>query len=183
MGFIVGFFLTYMEEESAFFMFDSLIKNYGFGELLLSGFPKLKSILFVYLNLLKKFMPTVYEFFKNQKFPHSYYAAYFFIYMFSNKLKFNVLARVFDVFLLEGYKIVYRVALALIKINKEKFLKKGVEDEYLYHLFKNKFDEIDPELLLETAFNLRFSKEDIKKYEDEYEKVKDNPKNEFIKQL
>ena len=183
MGFIVGFFLTYMEEESAFFMFDSLIKNYGFGELLLSGFPKLKSILFVYLNLLKKFMPTVYEFFKNQKFPHSYYAAYFFIYMFSNKLKFNVLARVFDVFLLEGYKIVYRVALALIKINKEKFLKKEIDLGFIMDFFQNSIADINPESLIETAFIFRFSSKDIQKFEDEYEKVKNNPKNEFIKQL
>ena len=62
-------------------------------------------------------MPKVYTLFKKEGLVPSMYANEWFVCVFSRNLQFNSLERVFDVFLLEGYKIIYRITLDFIKIN------------------------------------------------------------------
>ena len=123
MGFIVAVFLTYMDEESSFYMLHSLMKKYELEGFYLPGFPELKKTFFILLNLEKKFVPKVYELFKKEGMVPSMYASEWFICLFSRNLDFKTLVRIFDVFLLEGYKVIYRFALAFIKIKEDEFLK------------------------------------------------------------
>ena len=186
MGFIVALFLTYMDEESSFFMLDSLIKKYELEGFFLPNFPKLKGTFYVYLNLLKRYMPKTYELFKKEGIMPSMYATEWFICIFSRNLEFNVLVRVFDVFFLEGYKIVYRIALAIIKINEKKFFEKNEGIAYIMEVFKTIYDGIDPDSLIKIAFGFSLSRKDINKLEWEYETLntdKNNEKNEFFQQL
>ena len=185
MGDISAPFLIYMNEESAFFMLDALIENYGMKSVLENGFPKLNCIYYVHLNLLKKFMPTIYNLFKMLKIRPDLYATDWYVFLFSRILQFNALVRVIDVFLLEGYKIVYRIALAIIKINEEKIIKNLNSFGYFHKVFDNINDGIDPDLLLEKAFGFNISRKDIKKYENEYELIKNqnNKNNEFFNQI
>ena len=183
MGFIVALFLTYMDEESSFFLLDSLLKNYNLEGFFLPNFPKLKGTFYVFLNLLKKYMPKVYTLFKKEGLVPSMYATEWFVCVFSRNLQFNSLVRVFDVFLLEGYKIVYRIALAFIKINENKFFEKNGGLAYLMEVFKTLCDDIEPDLLIKTAFGFSLSRKTINQLEKEYETIKDNENNEFVQQL
>ena len=183
MGFIAALFLTYMDEESSFFMLDSLIKKYELEGFFLPNFPELKRAFYIYLNLLKKFIPKVYELLKKEGVIPSMYATEWFICIFSRNLEFNVLVRVFDVFFLEGYKIVYRISLAIIKINEKKFFEKNEGITYIMEVFKTICDGIDPDLLLQIAFGFSFSRKDINALKNQYETVKSNQNNEFVQQL
>ena len=51
------------------------------------------------------------------------YLTSWFISVFTRVLEFHILLRVFDCFLLEGFKVIYRIALALLKLNESKFFK------------------------------------------------------------
>ena len=179
MSFIVGLFLTYMCEESSFFLLDYLIKNYNLEGFYLPDFPKLKETFYVFLNLFNKYMPKVYTLFKKEGLMPSMYATEWFICIFSRNLKFNSLVRVFDVFLLEGYIILYRIALAFIKINENKFFEKNIELVYITNTFKTLYD-IEPDLLFKTSFSFNISVKTINQLEKEYEAIKDNKKNEFV---
>ena len=183
MGFIAALFLTYMDEESSFFMLDSLIKKYELEGFFLPNFPELKRAFYIYLNLLKKFIPKVYELLKKEGVIPSMYATEWFICIFSRNLEFNVLVRVFDVFFLEGYKIVYRIALGILKINEKKFFEKSEGIAYIMEVFKTICDGIDPDLLLQIAFGFSLSRKDINALKNEYETVKNNKNNEFVQQL
>ena len=183
MGFIAALFLTYMDEESSFFMLDSLIKKYELEGFFLPNFPELKRSFYIFLNLLKKFIPKVYELFKKEGVIPSMYATEWFICIFSRNLEFNVLVRVFDVFFLEGYKIVYRIALGILKINEKKFFEKSEGIAYIMEVFKTICDGIDPDLLLQIAFGFSLSRKDINALKNEYETVKNNKNNEFVQQL
>ena len=66
MGFIAAVFLTYMDEESSFYMLDSLMDKYKLEGFYLPGFPELKKTFYILLNLEKKFVPKVYELFKKE---------------------------------------------------------------------------------------------------------------------
>ena len=182
MGFITALFLMYMDEESAFFMLDSIMNKYDMKGTYLIGFPDLKKKFYVLLNLEKKFMPKIYEIFRRNSLFPSLYASEWFICLFAKDLNVNVVVRIFDVFFLEGQKIIYRFALAFLKIKEKKFLECREMMETL-DVFHEPMDNIDIEYLFSIAFGFHLSKSQIKKLESDYEKIKDNQNDEFVSQL
>ena len=83
MGFIVAVFLTYMDEESSFFMLHSLMKKYKLEGFYLPSFPELKKTFYILLNLEKKYIPKIYELFKKEGMIPSMYASEWIICLFS----------------------------------------------------------------------------------------------------
>ena len=183
MGFIVALFLIYMDEESSFFMLHSLMKKYKLEGFYLPGFPELKKTFYILLNLEKKFIPKVYELFKKEGIIPSMYASEWFICLFSRNLEFNGLVRIFDVFLLEGYKVIYRFSLALLKIKESELLKGKDGLASIMQTINQSLENVDIENLFKIAFGFSLSRKDIDKLSKEYDKVKDNQKNEFVQQL
>ena len=183
MGFIVAVFLTYMDEESSFFMLDSLMKKYGLEGFYRPNFPKLKCTFYILLNLLKKHVPKVYELFKKEGMIPSMYASEWFICLFSRNLEFNILVRIFDVFLLEGYKVIYRFALAFLKIKEDKFLEGKDGLVSIMQTINDCYNVNDIEKIFKIAFGFSLSRKYIDKLEIEYESIKDDQNNEFVKQL
>ena len=183
MGFIVAVFLTYMDEESSFFMLHSLMKKYGLEGFYQPNFPKLKGTFYVLLNLLKKFIPKVYNLFKKEGMIPSMYGSEWFICLFSRNLPFNSLVRIFDVFLLEGYKVIYRFALAFLKLKEDKFLEGKDGLASIMQTLNECYENVDIEKLFKIAFGFSISRQYIEKLEKEYESVKDDQKNEFVQQL
>ena len=183
MGYLAAIFLLYMDEESAFYMLHSLVKNYGFEGLYKEGFPDLKKKFYVLLNLEKKYIPKIYDIFKRDGVFISIYASQWFLCLFAKDLKPNILVRIFDVFLFEGFKVIYRFALAFLKLKEKAFIsnKKGIF--YSMNTIKLLFDNIDIDELFKVAFSFSLSRSHIKKYEEENEKNKNNKDNEFVKQL
>ncbi len=183
MGFIVAVFLTYMDEESSFFMLHSFMKKYELEGFYLPGFPELKKTFYILLNLEKKFVPKIYELFKKEGMIPSMYSSEWFICLFSRNLEFNTLVRIFDVFLLEGYKVIYRFALAFLKIKEDEFLKGKDGLASIMQTLNKCYENVDIENLFKIAFGFSLSRKDLDKLGKEYDKVKDNPKNEFVQQL
>ena len=183
MGYLAAIFLLYMDEESAFYMLHSLVKNYGFEGLYKEGFPDLKKKFYVLLNLEKKYIPKIYDIFKRDGVFISIYASQWLLCLFAKDLKPNILVRIFDVFLFEGFKVIYRFALAFLKLKEKEFIsnKKGIF--YSMNTIKLLFDNIDIDELFKVAFSFSLSRSHIKKYEEEYEQNKNNKDNEFVKQL
>ena len=183
MGYLAAIFLLYMDEESAFYMLHSLVKNYGFEGLYKEGFPDLKKKFYVLLNLEKKYIPKIYDIFKRDGVFISIYASQWLLCLFAKDLKPNILVRIFDVFLFEGFKVIYRFSLAFLKLKEKAFIsnKKGIF--YSMNTIKLLFDNIDIDELFKVAFSFSLSRSHIKKYEEEYEQNKNNKDNEFVKQL
>ena len=183
MGFIVAVFLTYMDEESSFFMLHSLMKKYKLEGFYLPSFPELKKTFYILLNLEKKYIPKIYEIFKKEGMIPSMYASEWFICLFSRNLSFDVLVRIFDVFLLEGYKVIYRFALAFLKLKEDEFLKAKDGLVSIMKTCNECLEHVDVENLFKVAFGFSLSRKQIEKYGNEYDKVKSDQKNEFVKQL
>ena len=182
MSFIVALFLIYMDEESTFFMLDSVMNKYELKGIYLPGFPDLKKKFYVLLNLEKKFLPKIYEVFKRDNILPSLYSSEWFLCLFTKDLKFKYVVRIFDVFLLEGFKVIYRFALAFLKLREKYFIQSsGIMDTM--NALHETIDNIDVETIFNVAFGFHLSKDQIKKYEAEYEKNKNNDNDEFMSQL
>ena len=179
MGFLAALFLFYMDEENAFWMLNCLFKNYGLEEIYMKDFPGLRKRFYIFLKLIEKFMPKIYQkLIKFNVYPTMYASQWFFT-CFSNCLSFNIVVRIFDCYLLEGEKIIYRVALALFKL-KENYLLKAKSFETLMEGMKSITNEIkDPDKLLEIAFDFSLSREHIKNFEKEYLNLVKNNNDEL----
>ena len=182
MGYITALLLTYMDEERAFFMLHAIMKKRELESLYLPGFPDLHKKFYVLLNLEKKLIPKVYNtFLKFEIYPYSY-ASGWFLCLFSRNLKFYALVRIIDAFFLEGYKVIYRFTLAFLKSREQEFTECKEMDE-IYDVVKLCFENVDINEISKIAFGFHLSKKDIELYEKEYDTVKNDKKNEFIKQL
>ena len=182
MSFIVALLLIYMDEESTFFMLDSVMNKYEMKGIYLPGFPGLKKKFYVLLNLEKKFLPKIYEVFRRDNILPSLYSSEWFLCLFTKDLKFKYVVRIFDVFLLEGFKVIYRFALAFLKLREKSFIQSNGIMETMNALHES-FDNVDVETIFNVAFGFHLSKDQIKKYEAEYEKNKNNDNDEFMSQL
>jgi hypothetical protein len=161
MGFLAAIMLTYMDEESTFWMIHSLMIKYSLKGYYLKNFPDLFKSFFKLLRLMKKHIPKIYERFKKYGLCPSMYATQWFISLFSVNFKFETLVRIFDVFLLEGDKILYRFALAVLKLNEKKILKTN-NFEDLMGMVKGFYDELEVETLMKCAFSFSISRKQLR---------------------
>ena len=156
MGFITAIFLIYMDEESSFYMLHCLMKKYKLEGLYYEGFPDLKKKCYVFLNLQKKYVNSVYKIFQREGIIPTMYLSSWFISLFARTLDFHIVLRVYDCFFLEGFKVIYRIALAILKLNETIFCKtkKGEVLPFIYKCHEN----LDVEELFKVAFGFNMSR-------------------------
>ena len=181
MGFMAAIFLTYMDEESSFYMLHSLMKKYQMEDIYFNNFPGLRKKFFIFLNLQKKFIPKIYNIFQRDGILPTMYASTWFISLFARSIDFKIVLRIFDCFFFEGFKVIYRISLALLKLKESSFCK--TEKGGCLPLLQTVLENIDEEELFKVAFGFSISRTFIDKIEADYEIVKNNEKNEFISQL
>jgi hypothetical protein len=181
MGFIAAIFLLYMDEESSFFMLHSLMKKYKMEGIFFEEFPELRKKFYILLNLQKKYIRKIYNIFQRDEIIPTMYANTWFISLFAKSLDFHIVLRIFDCFFLEGFKVIYRISLALLKLKENDFVK--AEKGNTLPLLVSCLENVDEKELFKVAFGFRISRNYIEKLENEYEKIKNDEKNEFIAQL
>ena len=183
MGFLAALFLSYMDEENSFWMLLSLFKNYKLEDIYYKEFPGLRKRLFVFMKLVEKFMPKIYEKLIEFNIYPTMYASQWFFTLFTNCLPFEVIARIFDCYLLEGEKIIFRVALAILKLNENALLNAKGFESFMSELRLCPSKIKNAEVLLKTAFSFSLSRNHINNHEQNYAKLLLNNKEELQKLL
>lgn len=172
MGFIAGLLLLYMSEEDAFWLLVALLKGAVHAPmegLYLSGLPLVQQYLFQFDHLVKEHLPKLGEHFSQEMINPSMYASQWFITVFSYSFPFHLALRIWDVFLYEGVKVVFRVGLALLKSCQDDLVK--LPFEKLIHALRNFPEEVmDPDTLLPLAYSIKISKR-LEELKYEYEKT------------
>ena len=169
MGFLTACLLNYMDEETAFWMLISLMEKYKINGFYKQDFPELPKAFYKLTSLIKKFHPKVYEIFKAKRLYPYMYAIHWFLTLFFVNIRFEVFLRIFDIFIIEGQKkIIYRIGLALIKLNEEKILN-AKEFDGLMDIMKKLGDKITVDKLFEEAFSFKITKKNLEEYEKQYD--------------
>ncbi|RDX79833.1 Ecotropic viral integration site 5 protein-like protein [Mucuna pruriens] len=171
MGFLAGLLLLYMSEEDAFWLLVALLKGAVHAPmegLYLAGLPLVQQYLFQFECLVKEHLPKLGEHFSHEMINPSMYASQWFITVFSYSFPFHLALRIWDVFLYEGVKIVFKVGLALLKYCHDDLIK--LPFEKLIHALKNfPEDAMNPDTLLPLAYSIKISKR-LVELKQEYEK-------------
>ena len=182
LNFLVASFLLYMNEESAFLMLHSLMVNYGL-EYYYKDMKNVNKLLYVFLNLMKKFIPELYEILKKKYMFPGTYALQWFLTLFAINLEFKVFVRFLDIFLLEGEKVIYRFGLGFLKLIEKDMLPLKDSSDFILiffdKLYKHKIEDI-----FKVPFKFKFTRKHINKLKKKYEELKKTKtKDEFMEQL
>lgn len=121
---MVAILLMYVDKIDAFSIMLKIINNkpYSMRQFYMPSMPGLKVAIYTFISLLKKFMPRLCDYLLQQNVIPTMYATQWFMTIFSNNVPIELTLRIWDVFFIEGHKIMYRVALAVLKINEKHLL-------------------------------------------------------------
>jgi TBC1 domain family member 10 len=172
MGFLAATLLLQIEEEEdAFWAFVGLMegKKYRMNAIFSPGFPELQTAFYVFEGLMRKRMPTLYKHLHNKYQIHpSFYSTHWFMTVFTYYFNFGLVSRIWDMFLYEGWKPVYRIALALMKIEEKNLLHLHSETDLLLAL-KVIQEAKSPSELLKAASHIKFKTATVNRLAAEFE--------------
>lgn len=164
---IAALLLMYMNEEDAFWALSELLtdRRHSMHGLFVPGFPKLLRFQNHHDKILKKMMPKMYKHLEREGVYTSLYTLKWFMQCFLDRLPFSLVLRVYDIFMLEGDKILTAMAYHIIKLFRKQILKMDLEGiaPLLQEEIPNRHfvdDEI-LESLQESMIELKKSKLDI----------------------
>jgi hypothetical protein len=173
MGFLAGLFLLYMDELSAFQCFYKAMQmnsEITLRDLYLPQMVEAQRVLFVFKKLGRQHLPRLWIHLEAQQLDPTMYATEWAMTMFCRGFHFDLVTRVMDIYLNEGYKVVFRVMLALMK-NVEETLTSSSFEQIMDTL--RKIPELtDVNVIMDIAYNIRVKRADITKYAAEYDGMK-----------
>merc|ERR1712224_696789 len=161
-----GVLLMYMREDDAFLMLISLLENYRMAGLFMPNLPLLNKYFFQLQRLLEIHMPLLYNHLGQQGVEPTMYASQWFMTVCIYNFPFSTVVRLWDIFLAEGVKIIFRIALALLKLNQEALL--GESFEQILQTLKQAPSRVDSEALVQAALGIKLKNRTLKEIETEW---------------
>lgn len=123
-------------------------------------------ILFVAEKLFNKFLPRLSSHFHNEKVHITMFATQWLLTLYSSSFPFELVTRVWDIFLLEGWKIVYRVMIALLDSASSKLMRLHFED-ILNHI-KDIPKDMDADVIIHRALKIPMKRIHLQEYTEEW---------------
>ncbi|XP_058447758.1 uncharacterized protein LOC131428106 isoform X2 [Malaya genurostris] len=122
---LAGVLLMYMDEEEAFWALSILLadKKYAMHGLFIEGFPKLTRFLAHHDKIIAKFIPKLKKHFDQYNLDSILYSLKWFFVVFIERIPFSLCLRVWDIYLLDGEKVVTAMAYTILRLHKSKILK------------------------------------------------------------
>ena len=178
MNFIAGMFITFVDEEDAFWLLVHVMCEppCRMRGLFSEGMTEAHQVLHVADRLIHQFHPRLARHFERQQIHITMFATQWLLTMYTSSFPFDVVTRVWDAFLSEGWKVAYRVMLALLERSHSLLLKMQFEE--ILNYFKEMPFEIDSNDILDAAFKIPLKKKHITKYAKEWEREQKKSSNE-----
>jgi len=168
MGFLAALFLMYMTEEDAFWLLVAVFSDknkWKMRGLFTDGLPLLQQRFFQLEKLIEMFCPALAKKLAQAEIHPSCYATKWFMTGFAHVLPFPAVVRIWDMYLYEGNKIIFRIAIQCLKENEGALLKLNLKDqdqqEEFYKVLQSVDQRIEAEQLVKDALNLKLTTSQI----------------------
>ena len=149
MNFIAGALINFIEnEEKCFWIFLSFIDNIELNLLYLKNMPDYSIRVYQLNYYIKQFFPKLSNHFKKNQINPEIFFSKWILTIFSNYLPFDVLYKVWDIFILDQWKCIFKFSLILLKIMHEKLIKMDLQEFSKYFKSKNNMNDIKFENLI-----------------------------------
>jgi len=173
MGFLAGLFVIYMDEVRAFHTFCACMQNKverpQLRTLYLPSMAETQCALFVFGELGRVHLGRTWKHMLDQGMHPTMYATEWLMTMFCRGFSFDLVTRVMDVYFSEGYKIVYRVGLALIKNIEQELL--DADFETIMQIVRNIPVLTDASEVMDIAWKIPIKHADIDALHLQYEQL------------
>jgi len=168
MAFVAGLLVIVMKEEDAFFTLVGLLDSpkYALSGMYAPGLPRFSEVMHIFNILCREAVPKLAAHFDAFGVDHAMYASQWFMTLFSYSFPFDVVMRVWDMFLFEGWKVVYRVALAVLKLSEKELVLMDFEE--LMPALKSLSTKYSPNLIIRQSLAIPLSRRRIEQLSEAY---------------
>ncbi|XP_069713912.1 USP6 N-terminal-like protein isoform X1 [Phaenicophaeus curvirostris] len=127
---IAAILLMYLNEEDAFWALAQLLTNqrhamHGF---FIPGFPKLQRFQAHHEQILSKLFPKLKKHMDKEQMTAGIYTTKWFLQCFIDRTPFTLTLRLWDIYILEGERVLTAMAYTILKLHKKRLLKMPLED-------------------------------------------------------
>ncbi|XP_075784408.1 uncharacterized protein LOC102457209 [Pelodiscus sinensis] len=127
---IAAILLMYLNEEDAFWALAQLLTNqkhamHGF---FIPGFPKLQRFQAHHEQILSKLFPKLKKHMDKEQMTTGIYTTKWFLQCFIDRTPFTLTLRLWDIYILEGERVLTAMAYTILKLHKKRLLKMSLED-------------------------------------------------------
>uniref|UniRef100_A0A8B9G4H9 USP6 N-terminal-like protein n=1 Tax=Amazona collaria TaxID=241587 RepID=A0A8B9G4H9_9PSIT len=127
---IAAILLMYLNEEDAFWALAQLLTNqrhamHGF---FIPGFPKLQRFQAHHEQILSKMVPKLKKHMDKEQMTTGIYTTKWFLQCFIDRTPFTLTLRLWDIYILEGERVLTAMAYTILKLHKKRLLKMTLED-------------------------------------------------------
>uniref|UniRef100_A0A6S8B316 Rab-GAP TBC domain-containing protein n=1 Tax=Aplanochytrium stocchinoi TaxID=215587 RepID=A0A6S8B316_9STRA len=154
-------------ECTVFNLMCAFLDNFDMQELWRPCVPQLKLRIYQFGRLLHRKLPVLEAHFAEIGVTPDFFASQWFLTLMSYNLPLDLLVRVWDVLVIDGWKTIFRVGISLLKIIKSELMEMGLEE--LSRFFRhNKLSVAQQDLLRESFFNCKISTRLLSELESDY---------------
>ncbi|KAG5273927.1 hypothetical protein AALO_G00157210 [Alosa alosa] len=165
---IAAILLMYMNEEDAFWALSQLLTNqkhamHGF---FIPGFPKLHRFQSHHEQIMSKLLPKLKKHLEREQMLTGIYTTKWFLQCFIDRTPITLTLRLWDIYILEGERVLTAMAYTALKLHKKRLLKMNLEDlrEFLQEEIATSYcvsDDLVIEQLQASMSELRKMKLDL----------------------
>lgn len=158
---IAALLLMYLNEEDAFWALSALLtdKKHAMHGFFVPGFPKLLRFQEHHDKILKKLLSRLFKNLEKEGCHSSLYTLKWFMQCFLDRTPFTLTLRLWDIFMLEGDRLLTAMAYNIMKMHRKIFVKMGLEEVVQFlqermHSYPYDDDEV-VDMLQATMFELK----------------------------
>ena len=160
-NFIAAILLIMIGEEPTFFLLSAIIEDYLPEDYYMKGMCGFQVDLQLLDRLLQKITPKLHQHAKQLHHEWMLSASSWLLALYSNCFPMSTVLRIWDSFIVEGEVIIFKVAIAFLKIHEKELLKTTKLGEFVSLIEKFQSEMIDQDLLMDTCFRLSITRDDM----------------------
>ncbi|XP_060924525.1 USP6 N-terminal-like protein [Limanda limanda] len=165
---IAALLLMFMNEEDAFWALSQLLTNHkhGMHGFFVPGFPKLQRFQTHHDQIISKLLPKLKKHLDREQMSAGIYSTKWFLQCFIDRTPFTLNLRLWDIFILEGEKLLTAMSYTVLRVHKKRLVKMSLEElrEFLQEKIAQTFlysDDVIVEQLQASMSELRKMKLDF----------------------
>lgn len=171
MSFVAALYLTQLQEDEAYYCFMATMQKKSLRSLYLPGLLELMRKTYVLDKLVEQHLSTLHGHMRSQGVEVSMFCTEWIMTLFSRAFEEELACRTLEIFIFEGYKIVYRISLSLLKALKNRILASSFEG--IMAAIRELPEKVSTEKVLIDSFTWPIKRVDIIRYEKEFDDSED----------
>ncbi|KAL4457024.1 hypothetical protein ABPG74_014662 [Tetrahymena malaccensis] len=146
-----------LKENEIYWIVLYFLKKLKLKEMYKEGFPRLKILTFQLEIFMQNYLPELLQYLKENNISVSYFCTKWFITLFSYDLENKTILKIWNLFLIKGWKVLIRIALALLKLFEKNIKSEHADNlsDYIRNFAEQNQKAVNDQELIKIAFSLK----------------------------